>query len=67
MDEIDESLDPQNRERVANLLRKFSKDSQMIVVTLYDTIAAAADRVFGVIKEDGVSRVLSVELSGLGG
>jgi chromosome segregation protein len=66
MDEIDASLDHQNRERVAKFLREFSKDSQMVVITLHDTIAAVADRIFGVTKENGISRILSVDLSGLG-
>ncbi|MEM2875283.1 MAG: AAA family ATPase, partial [Candidatus Hadarchaeales archaeon] len=67
MDEIDAHLDPQNRKRVAEMLRKFSRDSQILVITLHDTIMAAADRLFGITMEDQVSRVFSVELSGLGG
>jgi chromosome segregation ATPase len=67
MDEIDANLDSYNRQRVADILQKFSKESQILVVTLHDSIAAASDRIFGVTKENGVSRILSVELSGLGG
>jgi chromosome segregation ATPase len=68
MDEMDESLDPFNRRRVAELLRRYSQESQVVVVTLHNALAAVADRVFGVAleKEKGVSRVFSVELSGLG-
>lgn len=65
LDEIDESLDPFNRQRVAQLLRRFSRESQMIVVTLHSSMAEVADRVFGVVKENGVSRVFSVDLSTL--
>lgn len=68
MDEIDESLDPANRQRIAELLEKYSKESQMVVITLYDTIASVADRVFGVQrdKETKISKVLSVDFAGLG-
>jgi len=67
LDEIDAHLDPQNRKRVAEMLRKFSRDSQILVITLHDTIMSVADRLFGITMEDHVSRVFSVELSGLGG
>lgn len=63
MDEIDESLDPFNRQRVARLLKKFSRESQMIVITLHTSMAEVADRIFGVVKEDKVSRVFSADLS----
>jgi chromosome segregation ATPase len=65
LDEIDESLDPFNRQRVAQLLKKFSKESQMIVVTLHTSMAEVADRIFGVVKENGVSRVFSADLSAI--
>ncbi len=66
MDEIDQSLDQKNCERVANLLHKFSKDSQMLVITHHHNIAKMADRIFGITKEKGEpSRVLSVELARL--
>ena len=67
LDEIDAHLDPKNRARVAEMLRNFSRESQIVVITLHDTIMSAADRLFGVTKENGISRLYSVELSGVGG
>jgi len=67
MDEIDEGLDPKNRSRVAEMLRKFSRESQIVVISHHNTIPSLADRVFGVIKENKVSRLYSVDLSGIGG
>jgi chromosome segregation protein len=67
MDEVDDNLDPKNRTRVAKMLQKFSRESQMVVITHHNTIATVADRVFGVIKENGVSRLYSLDLSGVGG
>lgn len=67
LDEIDAHLDPKNRKRVAEMLRRFSRESQIIVVTLHDAMMSAADRLFGVTMENKISRLFSVELSGLGG
>ncbi|MBC7218699.1 MAG: AAA family ATPase [Hadesarchaea archaeon] len=66
LDEIDAHLDPKNRTKVAEMLRQFSRDSQIVVVTLHDSIMSVADRLFGVTKENGISRIYSVELSGVG-
>ncbi|MGC8816790.1 MAG: AAA family ATPase, partial [Candidatus Hadarchaeum sp.] len=66
LDEIDAHLDPKNRTRVAEMLRQFSRDSQIVVITLHDSIMSVADRLFGVTKENGISRIYSVELSGVG-
>lgn len=65
LDEIDAHLDPQNRKRVAEMLRRFSRESQVLVITLHDTMMSVADRLFGVTKENAISRLFSVELSGL--
>jgi len=67
MDEIDDNLDPKNRTRVAKILKKFSNESQIVVISHHNTIPSLADRVFGVFKEKGVSRLLSQDLSGIGG
>jgi chromosome segregation protein len=67
LDEIDAHLDPKNRVRVAEMLQKLSRESQIVVVTLHDTIMSVADRLFGVTKENGVSHLYSIELSGVGG
>jgi len=67
LDEIDAHLDPQNRKRVAEMLRQFSRESQIVVITLHDAMMSSADRLFGVTMENKISRLFSVELSGLGG
>ena len=65
LDEIDAHLDPENRQRVAKLLSRSSKQSQIVIVTLHDAMMATADRLFGVSMDStGISRMLSVELSG---
>lgn len=67
LDEIDAHLDSQNRKRVAEMLREFSRESQIVVITLHDTMMSVADRLFGITMENRISKVFSVELSGLGG
>ncbi|MEM3012787.1 MAG: AAA family ATPase, partial [Candidatus Hadarchaeales archaeon] len=66
-DEIDAHLDDEKVPRVARLLKKYSENSQVIVVTLKDPIMSVADRLFGVTMEGGVSRVVSLDLSKYGG
>jgi len=50
---------------VAKLLSHSSKQSQIVLITLHDAMMAVADRLFGVSMDStGISRMLSVELSG---
>ena len=66
LDEIDAHLDDENLRRVAEILHKSSHRSQILVVTLRDTMMSVADRLFGVSMDSGgVSRLVSVELTGL--
>lgn len=66
LDEIDAHLDASYRRKVAELLRKLSRESQMVIVTLHHSMAAAAESVFGVTKENGVSNAYSIRLSKMG-
>jgi len=66
LDEIDAHLDPQNLHRVAEMIRRSTRESQVILVTLHDSMMSVADRLFGVtMDKSGVSRLFSVELAGL--
>ena len=66
LDEIDAHLDDQNLNRVAELVRSSSSKSQVILVTLRDSMMSVADRLFGVaMDKNNVSRLFSVELAGL--
>jgi chromosome segregation protein len=57
-DEIDAHLDPLNAERLAGLLRERGDQSQMIVVTLKDTIVSRAPVVYGVYASEGLSQLV---------
>lgn len=59
-DEIDAHLDMVNAQRLADLLRERSTDSQFIVVSLKDTTISRASGVFGIFIQDGYSQVVSL-------
>lgn len=61
-DEIDAHLDDENVRKVAEMIKRASKDSQFIIITLRDAMMASADRLFGVSMKDGISRIVAVEL-----
>jgi len=59
-DEIDAHLDMVNSQRLADLLRERSANSQFIVVSLKDTTISRASGVFGVFIQDGYSQVVTL-------
>ncbi|WP_309492105.1 AAA family ATPase [Candidatus Hecatella orcuttiae] len=62
LDEIDAHLDSVNASRLAELLARESKESQMIVISFKDTVAAKADKIFGVYVKNGISYLHSLPL-----
>ena len=62
-DEVDAPLDDANIDKFNNIIRKFSKDSQFIIVTHNKRTMASTDIMYGVtMLEMGVSRVVPVDL-----
>jgi chromosome segregation protein len=61
-DEIDANLDDVNAHNVALLISEMSKSSQFVVVSLRDTTVRKADLLVGVSNQDGISRIVSVDL-----
>ncbi len=62
LDEIDAALDKANTRKIANLIKKYSKNFQFIIITHNDLTIADADKVFGVSIEQGVSKVFGIEM-----
>ncbi|MDI6654593.1 MAG: hypothetical protein QME59_01740, partial [Candidatus Hydrothermarchaeota archaeon] len=62
LDEIDMFLDDENVKKASDLVKDSSKEAQFIVVSLRDSLMASADQLFGISNEDGVSKILGVEL-----
>jgi len=64
LDEIEAPLDDANAERVAKYLRRYSDETQFIVITHKKPTMESADRLFGVtMQEKGVSKIVSVQLT----
>lgn len=61
-DEIDAHLDSYNAERLADLLVEQSRESQFIVITLRDVVLSRSEKIFGVYNQEGVSKIVSIDL-----
>jgi len=64
LDEVDAPLDDANIDRFIRLLRRFSDNTQFIVVTHNKRTMEAADTMYGVtMEEEGVSKIVSVRFT----
>ncbi|MBE5757016.1 MAG: chromosome segregation protein SMC [Clostridiales bacterium] len=64
LDEIEAALDEANVDRFAKYLKKFSEETQFIVITHRKPTMVMADALFGVtMQEKGVSKLVSVKLA----
>lgn len=64
LDEIEAALDDANVDRFASYLKRFSQETQFIVITHRKPTMNQADSLFGVtMQEKGVSKIVSVKLS----
>ena len=63
-DEVDAPLDDANIDKFNNIIRKFSKDSQFIIITHNKRTMAATDIMYGItMVETGVTQVVPVDLT----
>ena len=63
LDEIEAALDDVNVYRFADYLRKFSEETQFLVITHRKGTMEIADSVYGVtMEENGISKLLSIRL-----
>jgi len=63
LDEIEAALDDVNVYRFAEYLRKFSEDTQFLVITHRKGTMEASDTVYGItMEENGISKLLSMNL-----
>jgi len=61
LDEIDEALDPNNTEKVAQLIAHLSENSQFLIVSHNEITIRLAKTLLGVALVDGISQVFSVQ------
>lgn len=65
LDEIEAALDDANVNRFAEFIKRYSKNTQFIVITHRKGTMAAADALYGItMEEKGVSKLLSLKLKG---
>ncbi|MFM7288284.1 MAG: hypothetical protein ACKO18_02755, partial [Bacteroidota bacterium] len=65
-DEVDAPLDDANIDKFNKMIRRFSKESQFIIVTHNKRTMETTDIMYGVtMVEQGVSRVVPVDFSNL--
>jgi len=62
LDEIDANLDKENSEKIANLLKEISKNTQIILISHNDVTIKYAEILYGVTMEDGESKVLTLKI-----
>lgn len=64
LDEVDAPLDDANIDRYLKIIRKFSENTQFLMITHNKKTMEAADTLYGVtMEEPAVSKVVSVQLS----
>jgi chromosome segregation protein len=61
-DEIDAALDKENTKLLSKLIKELSSKSQFIVVSHNDTMISSADTAIGVVKRNGESQVVGVQI-----
>jgi len=62
-DEIDAALDRRNSERLSYLLKKHMKKGQYLIITHNDSIISESSNIlYGVSMQEGVSKILSLEI-----
>jgi chromosome segregation protein len=64
LDEVDAPLDDANIDRYISLIKRFSNNTQFLIVTHNKKTMEAADNLYGITQqEEGVSKVVSVQLN----
>jgi chromosome segregation protein len=64
LDEVDAPLDDSNIDRFARILRKFSDNTQFVIVTHNKRTMEAANAMYGVtMEEEGISKLVSVRFN----
>ncbi len=62
LDEIDAALDKVNTKKIDVLVQNYSKEVQFIVISHNDATIASADNVIGVSMDQGVSKIVGIDL-----
>ena len=66
-DEIDSALDEENSIKLSKLTKELSKNSQFIVVSHNNALIQGAETAIGVMKQDGESKVVGIQIEAVNG
>jgi len=62
LDEVDAALDKQNSIRIAELIKKLSRDSQFIAISHNDQTLKYGDVIYGCSMVEGESKIIGLEM-----
>jgi len=63
LDEVDSALDKHNSEKLAKLVRGYSKNAQYLLISHNDALISEADNLYGIsMNEHGISQVVSLKV-----
>ncbi|MBQ9994273.1 MAG: chromosome segregation protein SMC, partial [Clostridia bacterium] len=62
LDEIDHALDEHNVNNIAQYIKRFTSSTQYVVITHRRGMMEAASMLYGVTKQDGISKLISLQL-----
>lgn len=62
LDEIDAALDKRNSQRLAELLKKYMKKGQYIVISHNDEVIGNATALYGISMHEGISKITSLKI-----
>ncbi|MEM4368839.1 MAG: chromosome segregation protein SMC [Candidatus Woesearchaeota archaeon] len=63
LDEVDAALDRHNSEKLAQLIKKYSKNAQYLMISHNDAIISEASTLYGVsMDEHGISQVVGIKI-----
>lgn len=62
LDEIDSALDKNNSEILAELIKKYMKSGQYIIVTHNDALISESSTLYGVSMQENISKITSLKL-----
>jgi len=62
LDEVDAALDKTNSDLLSELISKYSKKAQYILISHNDGMIAKADQIYGITMQDGISKIVSLKI-----
>ena len=61
LDEVDAALDKRNSELLVELIKKYSKTAQYLLVSHNDALVTGSQYIYGVTMQEGISRIVSIK------